>query len=222
MTRDEVKQLVAMMAATWTRPPVLAETVQAYCFALADLDHAAAKAAVLHLMQTARFFPTIAEIRDAAVRSRVSLPSPEAAWGIVHRAISKHGSYRLPIFDCEEIDGAVADIGWKAICLSENIASERARFIDAFKSRAAKRIQLEATGKYKATPKAIPEWAGEHDRPIGDNRALVETGYPTATLEPRALRSGEPVQQLEPERKSFAQLAGGRLSFHIPGEGDAA
>jgi hypothetical protein len=187
MTKPEVQQLVAMMAATWTRPPVLAETVQAYCFALADLDHAAAKAAVLHLMQTSKFFPTIAEIRDAAVRSRVSLPSPEEAWGVVHRAISKHGSYRLPVFDCEEIDGAVGDIGWKTICLSENIASERARFIDAFRARSAKRIQAEATGKYKPTVKAIPEWTGEHDRPIGDNRVLVETGYPTATLEPRAL-----------------------------------
>lgn len=203
MTSAEAKQVVSMLQSAWPRNPMPDSTIAVYAMALSDLDFALAKGAVVKLIQTAKWLPTVSEIRDAAVRSRVSLPSPEEAWGLVHRAISKHGSYRTPTFDCDEIDGAVQDIGWRAICLSENIASERARFIDAFKGRAARRYELEATGKYIAPQKALPPaWRSEGERPVGDTRVLVQTGY--ATDERRRLGAGEVVLELqaEPEERS--------------------
>jgi hypothetical protein len=213
--QSEAARIVAMLQGAWTQRQLPESTAEVYALTLADLDYELAKAAVVKLIQTSKWLPTVAEIRDTAVRSRVSLPSPEEAWGVVHRAISKHGSYRTPTFDCEEIDGAVGDIGWRAICLTENIASERARFIDAFKARSSRRIQAEATGKYVPREKLLPP--AEHEREIGDTRVLVETGYPTGNL----------VKQLKaPESRGvladvLKQLTG-RIEVIDAGEDDAA
>lgn len=176
MTREQTQEIVAILAATWTRPPVEKATVHAYAFALADLDHVAAKAAVLELMQTSRFLPTIAEIRERCVKGRVNLPTPEEAFGIVRRAIGRHGAYLTPVFDCEEIQSAVDAISWKEICLGENPVSNRARFIDAYRGFVDRRMREEATGKYVPSSRQLPAW-GQDDRPIGETRVLVETGY---------------------------------------------
>jgi hypothetical protein len=186
MTRSEVQQLVAMMAATWTRPPVLAETVHAYCFALADLEHEAAKAAVLDLMRTSRFFPTIAEIRERATKTRLSLPTPEEAWGIVRRAIGRHGNYRAPVFDCEEIQQAVEAIGWRDLCVGDNPAANRARWLDAYRGFVERRVDAEKTGRYVPTSRQLPmpEFGAvcfSHGTPV-----LVETGYPSERRAPAA------------------------------------
>jgi hypothetical protein len=194
VTRKEATQIVAMLQGAFPQRQLPDSTIEVYAMALADLDFELARAAVMRLVQTSRFLPTIAEIREAAVRDRVSLPTPEEAWGIVRRAIGQHGSYRVPVFDCDEIHDAVRDIGWKEICLSEQPASTRARFIDAYKSRVERRMNAEARGAYargKRELPALPDSYGE------GTRCVVETGYATgpslalvpAEDEPRALVS---------------------------------
>jgi hypothetical protein len=178
VTKDEARDLVGMLVATWPRPPVEKATVHAYAFALADLDHEAVKAAVLSLMQTSRFLPTIAEIRERSVKQRVNLPGPEEAWGIVRRAVGTVGSYRLPEFDCDEIQAAVRAIGWKEICLGENEAATRARFIDAMKGETARRMQAEATGRYVPPDRQLPANTVPHSG--RENPAVrVMTGFET-------------------------------------------
>jgi hypothetical protein len=181
VTRKEATQVVAMLQGAFPQRQLPDSTVEVYAMALADLDFELAKAAVMRLVQTSRFLPTVAEIREAAVRDRVSLPTPEEAWGIVRRAIGKHGSYRVPVFDCDEVHDAVRDIGWQEICLSETPASTRARFIDAFKSRVARRMDQEARGSYVRGARelpALPENFGD------DTRCLVETGYASGPAVP--------------------------------------
>ncbi len=179
MTSDEARDLVAIIAATWTRPPVSEATVYAYAFGLADLDHAAAKEAVRSLMQTSRFLPTIAEVRERAVEQRVALPSPEEAWGIVRRAIGALGMYRTPVFDCDEIQAAVNAIGWRSICTEDNEASTRARFCAAMESFSDRRREAEATGRYVAPDRQLPENT-EPRSGQGDQLVRVTTGYGTS------------------------------------------
>lgn len=179
MRESEAKEIVAMLVGAYPHPPLPPSTVGVYAMALADLDYGDAKAAVMRMCCTAKWLPKISEIREEVARGRVKLPSPEEAWGIVRRAVGKHGSYRVPIFDCEEIHGAVEDIGWKTICLAqEGDASTRSRFCEAFKSRAARRYHAEVTGDRVPPERQIPP----HEPEIGDVRVLAETGYPTARL----------------------------------------
>lgn len=204
MTSDQVKQLVTMLASAWPRPPVEAATVHVYAYALADLDHEAAMGAVMGLMQTSRFFPTIAEIRERAVKNRVDLPTPELAWGIVYRAIQRFGAHRVPEFDCDEIQEAVKAIGWKNLCLSENEVADRARFIDAMKAALAKRMHAEATGCYTPPARQLPA----NTVPLsgqGDPLVRVETGYGT-DLEQRLALIGVTAAQLEASDAAMGEL----------------
>jgi len=182
VTKSEVAKLVSLMAASWIRPPIGPETVHAYCFALEDLDHGLAQEAIRSLIQTSRFLPTIAEIRERAVKNRVDIPNPEEAWGIVRRAIGTLGSYRVPEFDCDEVQAAVDAIGWREICLGENEAASRARFCEAMKSATAKRLHLEATGKYLPADRQLPSNTTPRSG-VGDPKVRVTTGYGTARPE---------------------------------------
>lgn len=187
MTMAEAKRLVAMLASAWPKQEIRQDTLEVYALALGDLDYELAKTAVMRLVQTATFFPAIAEVRAAAVRDRVTLPTAEEAWGIVRGAIGRHGSYRVPVFDCDEVQLAVDAIGWKEICLSENPASSRARWIDAFKAFVGRRMDAEARGAYRSPERHLP--AASDERELGDVRVLVETGYPTLRVARPALRA---------------------------------
>jgi hypothetical protein len=175
VTGSEARRIVALLAGGWPGRPLPESAEEVYALALGDLDYEAAKAAVMRLIQTSRFLPTVAEIREAAVRDRVSLPGPEEAWGIVRQAIgSSGGSYVVPAFDCLEIQLAVDDLGWREICLSEQ-GSTRARFCEAYRVRATRRLDAEARG--------LPAPGRRRALPSGEGAprvVAIETGYPTA------------------------------------------
>lgn len=190
MTAAEGVRLMALLKAAWPRMELGDATLEVYARALSDIDLPAIESAVMDLLQTSTFFPSVAEIREAVAVDRVRLPTPEEAWGIVRRAIGSVGSYRSPVFDCEEIFLAVRDIGWQSLCLDGNPASIRSRFIDAFKSRASRRLEAEVTGRFVPTLTALP--ATGMDREPGDSRVLVETGYRSPALDTTLLLGGEP------------------------------
>jgi hypothetical protein len=207
--KSEAARVTAMIQGAWSRPPLPESTVEVYEMALVDLDYELVKDAVMRLVQTSKWLPTIAEIREHAVKGRVALPSPEEAHGIVRRAVGQHGSYRTPTFDCDEIDGAVQDVGWRALCMAqEGDAANRSRFCSAYKARVDRRLELEATGRYRPQQKALPPaWRDESERPPGDTRVLVQTGYATDETRKR-LGPGEVAE--EPKRLGlFAELLEG-------------
>ncbi len=73
----------------------------------------------------------IALIRDNAIPEGLTAGE---AWREVLRQISKAGSYGSPEFSDALIGQAVACIGWRTLCLSENISIERAHFLKSFES----------------------------------------------------------------------------------------
>jgi hypothetical protein len=54
------------------------------------------------------------------------------AWGEVMYYVSKIGSWGYPNFSSEIIGKCVDAIGWKCICMSENIMVERAHFLKIY------------------------------------------------------------------------------------------
>lgn len=85
----------------------------------------------------------IALIRDFAIPENTSAGE---AWGEVIKQISSIGSYGQPSFKDSLISQVVNCIGWRNLCLSENIAIERAHFLKIYESLLKrKRVDLLTT-----------------------------------------------------------------------------
>src|SRR5262245_47204175 len=80
MNPSEATRLVRRMRACYPREPITEQTVMAYVHYLADLDAELAQQAADRVCRTSRFFPTIAEVREAYAELMLAAPSPMAAW----------------------------------------------------------------------------------------------------------------------------------------------
>jgi hypothetical protein len=83
MTKHEAAKLVAVLSAAYPRQEIEEATLAIYCEMLLDLDHAIAERGVKVLMANSRWFPTIAEIREAVLEQQSPLPSPAEAWELL-------------------------------------------------------------------------------------------------------------------------------------------
>jgi len=97
VTKLEVAKLVGVLIASFPSSKATPETSVVYERMLADLDYHAANAAVERLLATAKFMPTIAEIREATLTVFAGEIRPGGeAWGAVLRAIGSYGYVRPP------------------------------------------------------------------------------------------------------------------------------
>lgn len=155
MTNEEAQKLVTVMVMAFPglfgRMDVAQQenTMAIYRRMLSDLAYPVANAAVERLLATAKFMPTIAEIREACLTlSDAEQRAGGSAWGDVLEAIRKYGAYRSPGADFELADPVTAAcvnaMGWRNLCLSDNQIADRARFIELYDIEAgkARRLQL--------------------------------------------------------------------------------
>jgi hypothetical protein len=137
MTQAEAARLVAVLMAAYPTNKASAQTSAVYERMLADLDYPAANAAVERLLASAKWMPTVAEIRETALALAVGEQKPGGqAWGTVLKAVGEQGSYRRPGTDFVFADATTARcvdlMGWDRLCLSENEIADRARFIELY------------------------------------------------------------------------------------------
>ena len=176
MTQAETAKLVAVLMASFPSNKATAATSQVYERMLADLDYAAAQAAVERLLATARFMPTIGEIRETALALTYGEQKPGGeAWSAVVRAMKAEGAWRTPggefTFPDPVTAECVALMDWRELCLSTNTIADRARFIELYDSLAVQHRQrqlsdgLPAMQRFKAieAQRAIAARTGETD-----------------------------------------------------------
>src|SRR5690349_9625631 len=134
MRRSEAAQIVAMLVAAYRDKSVTEATVEVYETMLSDLDFEACKAAVTRVIATSKWFPTVAEIRHAAASERLgAVRAGGEAYGDVVSAIRSVGSYRpAPTFDDPVVNECVRIMTWRGLCLGDNEAADRARFIELY------------------------------------------------------------------------------------------
>ncbi len=142
MTTLEIKKLVAVLIASFPASKVTDQTVTAYERMLSDLDFRVANAAIERLLATAKWLPTIAEIREACLAlSAGEKRAGGEAWGDVLAAMRMFGYIRSPGVDFNFPDPVtakcVAALGWSELCGSENATADRARFIELYDKLAA-------------------------------------------------------------------------------------
>ena len=137
MTQAEAAKLVAVLMASFPSNRATSTTSQVYERMLADLDYPAANAAVERLLATAKWMPTIAEIRETTLTLAVGEQKPGGeAWGTVLKAIAAEGYTRTPGRDFVFTDPTTARcvdlMQWSKLCSSENEVADRARFVDLY------------------------------------------------------------------------------------------
>lgn len=140
MTRDEVIKLLAWAVANFPsmQERDLRPTAELWYKILGDLPYEIAEAALIKVLATAKYFPTVAEIREAAASIALpSLLSPADAWNVLTAAINRYGFYRrqealasLP----PEVRKAVECLGWESVCHSEEPEIVRAQFMRVYET----------------------------------------------------------------------------------------
>jgi hypothetical protein len=117
------------------------ETIVIYAKALSELSKAELSAGVLKTMRTCKFFPSIAEIMEAAqeiveVATGTDIKSPDQAWNEVQRQMHDAFIYHKPKFSAPEIGQAAEAMGWSSLCNTpaDQMGTARAQFLKLYDS----------------------------------------------------------------------------------------
>ena len=134
MEFDEFKILVKGMKSAYTNERFLpdADSVKIWYQLIKDIDYESANAAIQKYILTNKFPPTIADIRELSAEVKTGrIPDWGDGWEQVITAIRKYGMYQegKAMESMDEITRkTVKRLGFKNICLSENINHDRANF----------------------------------------------------------------------------------------------
>lgn len=145
MTSYEFSLLVKGMKSVYTSPNFLpdAEAIKMWFALLGDLDYNIANIAIQKYMLNGKYPPTIADIRELATAVKTGdIPLWSDGWEETLRAIRKYGSYREneALESMSEITRmTVQRLGFRNICMSDNITAERANFRDIYNELAERK-----------------------------------------------------------------------------------
>lgn len=153
MTLDEFKLLAKGMKSAYTSPNFLPDeySFKVWYGLLKDLPYKVVSMAVEQYIVTNRFPPTIADIRESATAMISEKPkSWDESWKWVCRCISLYGlpNESKAYEDMDEYTReAVKRMGWRNLCLSQNVSADRANY----------RMSYENIVKEKMTEQSLPE-----------------------------------------------------------------
>jgi len=143
-TELEIVAVVGELSDAFPQVNVTDRTIKVYVEDLADLPIEALRLAARKCRTDSKWFPSIAELRAAALALVVGQPrSGLEAWGDVLDKVREHGYLRAPEFTDPLVARAVKAMSWREICLSEEPMVVRAHFIKAYESMAARQVELE-------------------------------------------------------------------------------
>lgn len=133
MNFEEFMKIVKVLKSAYTSDNFLpdADAVKVWYHSLKDIPYQLLQVASYQYITTHKFPPTISELRETSAKATSEDTNWSVGWKQVLGAISKHGIYneQSALADMDAItQTAVERIGFRNICLSENIAVERANF----------------------------------------------------------------------------------------------
>ncbi len=160
MKPSEVSQLVMMLMAAFPASKTSDSTSAVYEQMLLDLDETLARRAVTRIIATAKWLPTIAEIRAASTELRLGpVRDGGEGWKDAMAAVRYVGRYGVPKVRDPLVREALRLWGsWQSFCDSpEDDPGGRARFIELYDALARRQRDTEVSG--------IPLPAAERPRP---------------------------------------------------------
>ena len=145
MTEQEFMKIAAAIKTSYPAVNVLKDkaSMNIWYMMLSDIDYQICQNAVLELISTLKFPPTIAEIREKC-SMLTSLPVKDwgEAWEEVLMAIRRFG-YPQELEAMNSLDDltrkCVKRIGYQNICMSDNISADRANFRMIYETEAQRK-----------------------------------------------------------------------------------
>ncbi len=148
MTQQEATKLVAFALANFPnmQEKDLRPTAKLWAHILSDIPYPVAEKALIKVLATAKFFPTVAEIRDAAMQlTQPTIPTALEAWGEVQRAWGLYGWSRQ-----EEALASMSPLtaevcrrfGWRDMCACEEPEVLRGQFRMAYEQYAGRQKEM--------------------------------------------------------------------------------
>jgi hypothetical protein len=92
MTNEEGMKLIKVLQSAYPRQEFEDDMIRVYTRMLADLPYNIAQQAVMSLISTSKWLPTIAEIREAAVNTACPIPHVEDAYEKARWAVRRGDS----------------------------------------------------------------------------------------------------------------------------------
>jgi hypothetical protein len=201
MEKSEVTELVMMLFAAFPAAKGDAEswrrTLRVYGEMLIDLDVNLTRQAVMRLVATAKWLPTIAEIRAASTDLRLGpVRDGGEAWKDVMEKARFAGRYDVPEFEDPLVSEALRLWGsWQSFCDSpEDDPGGRARFIELYDALTRRKRDTDVSG--------IPLPAPERPRP-----RLVAPIVPLGIAAPAPVPPVAPVVPIAPAAPVAAPAA---------------
>jgi len=126
--------LIKQLFAAYPYAQVSDQTVVVYIRGLSNIPSDDLDVVIQQCIAEKKYLPTVAEIQDMyrSLSGSLAQLSSGEAWGEVHRAIARYGHIRKPQFDDDIIIRTVEAMGWNNLCMSENQAADRARFMQIY------------------------------------------------------------------------------------------
>lgn len=138
MTKDNAYMLTKLLVSAYSAqksvqeiPP---ESLEIYASFLMLLPIEIGQKAVMKLISNNKFFPALAEIKEAAKSfSQVDnqAPSAELAWAEVRKNLDP---YKAPCWSHAVIEKAVRTMGYRNLCDSQNPGNDIVRFIKIYEA----------------------------------------------------------------------------------------
>jgi len=148
MDKKQVAGLVAFAVSAYPNQQKQEQKLlcRAWELTLADMDYETAQTALAMVISRSKFFPTVAEIREAAAQlSGANGMDWSEAWGLVARATHRFGYYQeekglesLP----EPVRRMVKRFNWREICSTDNIDVIRGQFRMAWEGQSKRERDL--------------------------------------------------------------------------------
>ena len=143
-----IAEVLTVLAAAYPRFQLPAATVRIYEQTLSDIPVEVLRAATLDLIAESKFFPTVAEIRKSAfalMAEQGGAIGAYEAWALAldfvregrgNPIIGKSRVWDIP----PAIEQTVRQVGgWIHLAQAENVAADRARFVEAYDRALEKR-----------------------------------------------------------------------------------
>ena len=153
MTRAEFGTFTAALKTYYPREKDLLPNdaaMQLWYKQLHDIPFPVAEAALDKWVALNKYSPSIAEFREvSATVVHAEAADWGEAWGAVLDAIRRHGLYgqRQAMESLDELTRrAVQAVGWRELCLSDNISVERANFRSIYQDMVARKKGEAADG----------------------------------------------------------------------------
>jgi hypothetical protein len=130
-----VQSILKQLFAAYPNVEVADGTVAMYLRLLADIPTEDLQTVVDQCIAELKFLPTIAEIRERhrTLTRTLAAPTWTEAWELLQRAMRECGAANRPTFSSNPVlERAVGIMGWRDMCLSDNLPVIRAQFRDVY------------------------------------------------------------------------------------------